>query len=245
MRGGSQRESRIENRESRKQPAPPAILYLPSSILAALFSILVFLTLTGCVTRPKTYHAPDATKFNASSKKLGENIEKTGGTISRAQVRVSAAQKNYDQVASASVDVRDKVVAISKVVPLEFLPEINQLLAAVDAKILKEGELAGNLDGANAEIEQAKKDNAASAVFKAEVQSHFETYQLRATQSAAIATEERNARIVAEKQIVQQKIFRILWKIGGGLLVLGIIALIVLWFLGKVSIKGLRAYFRI
>ena len=211
--------------------------------------VALALCASGCATRPKTYHAPDATKFNASSKKLGRAIEKTDATISRAQAHVSAAQKNYDKVSSASVDLRDRVVALSKVVPPEIVPEVNKLLAAVDAKIVTEGALSTNLNAANAEIEQAKKDNAASAVYKAEVQSHFEVYQRGAIQNAAIATDERNARIVAEKKVIQQKILRWVWRIFGGFIALAIGALFVLWLLGKWSFKGAttaaRAYFRV
>jgi len=199
----------------------------------------------GCATRAKTYHAPDATKFNASSKKLGANIEKTAETIERAQARVAAAQKNYDEVASASLDVRDRVVKLAQAVPPETLPEINQLLAVVDAKIQKEGELSENLTGAYSEIEQAKQYNADSATFRSALQSDFEVYQRGAIQNAADATAERNLRIKAEQQLAKEKWLRLFWRIGGGVLVLGLIALVVLWFMGKWSIKGARAYFRI
>jgi outer membrane murein-binding lipoprotein Lpp len=208
-------------------------LLLPG--VAAIFAALAF---SGCATRPKTYHAPDATKFNAASKKLEANIEKTGATIELAQARVSAAQKNYDEVATASIDVRDRVVALAKVVPPEILPEVNQLLTVVEEKIRKEGELSENLKGAYSEIEQAKKFNADSATFKAEVQSHFETYQRGAIQNATDATDERNKRIVAEKKVIQQKIFRWLWRIGGGVIILSIIGLFILWLLGKWTVKG-------
>lgn len=213
--------------------------------LALISWLAVALGAGGCATRPKTYHAPDPAKFNASAKKLGVNIEKTGATIGRAQARVAAAQKNYDEVATASVDVKDRVVALSKAVPPELLPEVNQLLAAVEAKQLKEGELSVNLDGAYSEIEQAKRDNTASATLKATMQSDFEVYKTGAIQNAAIATNERNLRIVAEKQVFQQKLLRWMWRIFGVFILIGIGVLIFLWFTGKVSIKALRAYLRI
>jgi hypothetical protein len=203
----------------------------------------------GCVTRPKTYHAPDPAKFYASSKKLSEKIEKTGATIARAETQVAAAQKDYDVVAAASIDVRDRVVALSKVVPPEFLPEINQLLGVIEQKQIKEGELSGNIDGAYGEIEQAKKDNAASATAKATLESDFEVYKKGAIQNAADATDERNNRIAAEKQVLQQKLLRWMWRIFGVFILIGAGVLIFLWFTGKWTIKGAttaaRAYLHV
>jgi hypothetical protein len=205
------------------------------SITALFGSSLVF---SGCVTRPKTYHAPDATKFKESAKKLEVNIEKTGATIDRAQLRVAAAQKDFDEVSSASIEVRDRVVELSKIAPPELLPKFEELLAIVDEKTKKEGELSQNLEGAYSEIEQAKKDNNVSETLRTSVLSDFEVYQRGAIKNAADATNERNARIVAEKQVLREKIFRWIWRIGGGVVLLALVGVFILWIAGKWTFKG-------
>lgn len=213
--------------------------------LRSLIVIAIATALTSCATRPKTYAPPDATQVTATTKRLSDAVTKASETATRAERHVKQAQKANDQVAAESATVVNLVNELAKLVPPELAPKVDELKGAVDRQQVATGELTLHLSGAQSEHEQLTKDNLESWAAKIALQVAQARYQADAKQIAQHATDERNARIAAEKQLSREKWARLFWKIGGGFLVLGIIALFILWLAGKWSIKGARAWFKI
>jgi hypothetical protein len=208
-----------------------------SIILAA--SLFLF---SSCATRPKTYTAPDATKVTAATKRLAAAIAKSGETAVRVEAKVREAQENFDRVAASSVSVLAQVHDLEQLVPAELKPRVADLKSAINAQIVDQDKTSESLSGARTELAEFKKDVGEMNAAKVELQSAQTKYQSDAAIVAIAATSERNHRIAAEKQLTQQKIFKWLWRIGGGAVVGGVILLFVT---GKLSIKAIRTYFRI
>jgi hypothetical protein len=191
----------------------------------------------GCVTRPKVYKAPDASKVIATSKRLSAAIDRENETRARAETKVQEAQASEDRVAEHSASVLQLIRELEPFIPAEQKPKFNELKTSADAQIAEEGNLSTALAGVRGEITQLKADQAA-VVKERDQLVKVDQPKLFADgkQLAQSATDERNARIVAEKQLVQQKIFRILWTVGGSVAVLLIVVIIVLAMLGKLGV---------
>lgn len=224
---------------SRKKNCRIAICDLRS--LAVLTAVA--LCVGGCATKPKTWSAPDSKRVDAASRRLSDAEKKVSETADRAEARIVAAQKNTDKLAAHSASVIRLVKELGLLVPPELKPKADALEAAVDAQQSEEGDLVTNLSGARSEMELLrKKDLPEVRNAKQESDDAVAEYKGKAALIAADATAERAARIAAERQLSREKWMRLLWKIGGGFLVLGLIALVVLFALGKISWSGIKLY---
>lgn len=187
--------------------------------------------LSACATRPKQYQAPDAKRLTAA-------VEKATGTAKRAEEHIEKAQAAADKVAVTSVSVLSQVKELATLVPPELRARVLALEESANEVILAGGEVDTHLAGARDEHVTLGKD-------LAEAKAAKEEYQVNAQKLANEATAERNYRIAAEKQLTKEKIARWLWRIGGGVAVIGILVVIGLWFAGKISFAGIRAYLHI
>jgi hypothetical protein len=203
------------------------------SILLAAAAVL----LSSCVTRPKIYKAPDPTRVIATSKRLSAAIDRANETTVRAETKVQEAQASADRVAGHSASVLQLIRELMPNIPTELMPKFVELEKSADAQVQEEGILATSISGARGEIIQLKKDQAAVVKERDQlVQVDQPKLFADGQEIAREATNERNFRIAAEKQLVQQKIFGLLWKIGGVVAILLVVAVVLLAIFGKLGI---------
>jgi hypothetical protein len=178
-------------------------------LIAILVAAMAF---SSCATQHKTYRPPSNVKLEASTKRLAAAVEKATSTAERARGHVEAARKAADKEATSSASVLTQLDDLLKVLPSELKAKGDALKEAVVHDQIDIGEIVTHVDGAQRE------------------------YYANAGKLAKDATDEREARIKAEAQLVKEKWIRILWKIGGGFVVLLIIAGVVLFFTGKLGV---------
>jgi hypothetical protein len=210
------------------------------NISAAFFAALLF---SGCAARPTIYSPPDASKVVATTKRLSAAIEKQNQTTVRAEARVVQVQASSDKIAGHSASVLQLIRELKPLIPAELKPKFDQLEQSADAQILEEGNLAVAASGAKAEIEQLKKDNAGVVKERDQlVNVDFPNYQAAAKKTADAATAESREKVEYKNQLTSQKILKWVLRLGGGAVV---IAIIVLFVTGKISIAAIRTYFRV
>lgn len=218
---------RIEDRNSQR-------LFTLGACLA------VALCAGGCATRPTVYKAPDASRVIATTKRLSAAIARQAETTIRVEAKAQEAQQSSDRIATHSATVINQVDELAKVLPIEFQPQVAQLRAAVDAQIVEEGKLSASLAGMRGEIEQLKSDNAAVVKEKNQLLLDQARYQSDAKRIADAATEESRQKVEYQKQLTSQKIFGLLWKLGGGVVLVGVLVLGFLWFTGRIAISAAK-----
>jgi hypothetical protein len=211
-----------------------------SILLAAAAAVL----LSSCVTRPKIYKAPDPTRVIETTKRLSAAIDRANATTARAETKLQEAQASEDRVAGHSASVLQLLRELKPNIPAELMPKFVELENSADAQIAEEGILSTATAGARGEVAQLKQDQAGIVKEKGQLMVDQATHFIEDRQLAAAATYERNARIAAEKKLVQQKIFRILWTVGGSFAALLVVVAIGLaicgklgWGLAKIGIK--------
>ena len=206
-------------------------------IRALGFSLLCGALLSGCATRPKTYAAPSAARVDASTERLGAAVAKAGETAARAEAKISAAQTSAQKIATGSAELVRQATALEAAAPPDLKPQVQELRARLDAQRAEETLLAASLAAAREEHATLRNDVAEAAAAKAALQKDQAVYQTEARALAQTATEERTARVAAEREITSQKILGWLWKIGGGAVVLALVGGVVLWWTGKLAFK--------
>lgn len=206
-----------------------------------LLLLISFLALScaGCTAPAKKYSAPDATRVAASTRRFSESVAKSSAIAARAKSHVEAAQKAAGAEAAESATIINLVDELAGLVPPELKGKVEELKQSVDRQQAAAGDLATHLSGAQADHEQLAKQNAESTAAEIALKSDQAKYQAGAAAIAAAATNESARRYRAESQLIQQKIWRLAWRIGGGLIVL---VVIVLFIAGKISIAGIRAW---
>lgn len=202
---------------------------LPLLLAAGLFS--------NCSTPHKTYLPPSNAKVTASTKKVTDGAAAAHGTQRQAKQHVVAAQKHNDALVVTGLELQKKLDAIIKIAPPELQPALAAVKADATAIQNDADDLKTELDGAHKKQDETEAHQVKLDQDIAELKIHQGQYESTAQTLATDATNEREARITAEKQLFKEKIFSFLWKLGGGALVLGIIALIVLWWTGKLAFK--------
>lgn len=193
--------------------------------------------LSSCATPHKTYQPPSNAKVTASTKKVTDGATAAHSASRAAKAHVEAAQKHNDALLVTGLDLQQKLDAIIKLAPPELQPALAEVKSdATDMQAHGDG-LKTELDGAHAKQDEVEKHQTKLDQDIAQLKIDQGQYQASAQTLATDATNEREARITAEGQLLKQKILGWLWKIGGGAVVIGIIALIVLWWTGKFAFK--------
>lgn len=179
---------------------------------------------SGCATAPRHYLPPDATKMNASRQRLGQAVEKSRATASRAKSQVIEAQN----LSSAR---NEKLAALKKQVPKELVPAVEDIEAASqqqDAKLAEAVETQIVLESQLTEADNAKIQHEKDDL----------EYQGKAGGLADTATSERNARIKAENSLSWYRWHWFLSWIIAGIGVAVCILIAVLKFTGRLAIAG-------
>lgn len=156
--------------------------------MRSIFTALVLaVVLSGCATRPKQYSAPDPAKMNVSSQRLGTAVTKARATASKARSEVSEA-------AATSKPVKEKLVELKKVVPLEHASAVSDIQVAHEITVLKLDEAIATQTTLDKELQEAE-------AAKQQLQSDQAQYVTDAGKLAEEATAERNKRIKVEKAL--------------------------------------------
>jgi hypothetical protein len=192
--------------------------------------------LGACATSHKTYKPPSNTKLEASTKRLAAAVEKATSTAGRARAHVEAAHAAAKKEEVTAKELSRQVDELLKLLPPELKERGEALKTAIAEDHSDVGEIVTNVYGAQLEHVQLGKDLFEANAAKLQVDIDKAEYYENAAQLATDATTEREARIKAESQLVKEKWIRILWKIGGGFVVLLIIAGVVLFFTGKLGV---------
>jgi cellobiose-specific phosphotransferase system component IIB len=202
-----------------------------------LLAIACFALLLGaCATPHKTYLPPSNVKLEASTKRLAAAVEKATSTAARAREHIEAAQAAAKKEAVTAKELGKQVDELIALLPPELKPRGDALKKAVAEDQADVGDIATHVYGAQLEHVQLGKDLYEANAAKLQVDIDKREYYANAGKLAKDATDEREARIKAEAQLVKEKWIRILWKIGGGFVVLLIIAGVVLFFTGKLGV---------
>ncbi len=206
-----------------------------------MVAIAVAIALSGCVSRPKVYSAPDASKVTATTTRLSAAIKKTDDAIAVVEIRAQAAQESSDKVASHSASVLQLIKELAPFIPPEQKEKFDALQAAADAQIVEEGNLSTIMTQERGEITQLKAKQADVVKERDQlVKTDIPNYQAAAKRIADSATAESAAKVDVQKQLVSQKLLGIFWKIGGGLFVVILIGAGVLFALGKLGWAGAK-----
>lgn len=180
-----------------------------------LLSAFAFLLLCSCATRPKTYLPPDSTKLKASTTRVSTAVAAAHASANKARATVSSA--------SAMAKHAKTEVAKIKNVPAALVQEVSDLDVKLTEAQTQQTELENHLreaDVARAQVEKDKND-------------YFNAAQSLAND----ATNERNARIKAEKSLSW---YRWHWwgswiALGLGIVACGVFAF--LKFTGRLALK--------
>lgn len=202
-----------------------------------IFVIFVAALLCSCTTPEKTYHAPNDAHIVATTKTLNEKVQKAVQTAYKARQATSEAQESAKRLIGLAKTVSDKLEALRKNVPAEYRGAVEDVQTAEKAQSNEEAVIRQKtLDAAghqtNLEVQLNEAERARRAVIAAQ-----DEYQLGAGEIARDATDESRRRFKAESQLLQQKLYRWLFRGAlGTILIVGVLVVIA-WKLGWKFIK--------
>lgn len=210
-------------------------------LLVLFVASAVALCAGGCATRPTIYTAPDASKVAATTKRLSAAIAKSEATRVRVEAKAQEAQESSDKIAAHSVSVINLLRELEPFIPAEQKPKFDELKSAADAQLVEDGKLSVSLAGMRDEVEQLKKDHAAVVVERDRLVVDQAKYQADAKKIADAATKESEGKAKYKNQLTSQRILKWVFRGLGSALIL---AIVVLFVTGKISIAAIRAYLR-
>lgn len=205
-----------------------------------LIVLVAAAALSSCGTRPKTYVAPSGAHVEKQTKRVAAAVKSATESAARAQTKVADAKTKADTISADSIAIADRVDKLEAVVPPEVVPQVVELRGSIEALQAQERDLVALLEDAKREHEQLAKDLHEAKVARIDLEIAQAGYKRDAEKLARSATEERDFRIAAEKQLFRQKLFGALWKIGGAVAIVGALVLAFLWFTGRIAFAGAK-----
>jgi hypothetical protein len=195
------------------------------------------LLLVGCTTPHKTYRPPSSAKVDASTKLVKEGIDRAHEKASRAKRQLEDAQKSDDKIAVLSVTVQQKLDALIKSAPAEMKAGLTDVKTDVTGMQTEQGILRGFLNDAHATHTDLDQHILVVKEHVSKLEGNQRDYYTEAQRLASDATNERESLIRVEQQLIKQKIFGWLWKIGLGAAAILTVILIFLWITGRLAVK--------
>lgn len=199
--------------------------------------LFVAIILCSCTTPAKTYRAPNDARVVATTKTLNEKVQKAVATASKARQSTKEAQASALRLVKLAKDVSEKLEILAARVPAELKPLVQDVRAAAQAQAAEEAIIRAKTEltfghQANLEVQLNEAERARLAVIAAQ-----DEYQLGAGEIARDATDESQRRFEAESQLLQQKLYRWLFRgLIGTVLLVGI-AVVIAWKLGWKLLK--------
>jgi len=204
--------------------------------LCAIPVICCCFLLGACVTTHKTYQPPSNAKVEASTKQVKTDIAAAHQLATDSRKSVVEAQKNADTLTVTSATLEGKATELEAAVPDAFKPAMHEIVSGISEMQATEGTLTMNLAQSNTKNDALEAKLVQLETHESQLEQNQSEYYANAQKLANNATAEREFRIKAEDQLVKEKWIRILWKIGGGFVVLVIIALVILYFTGNLGV---------
>lgn len=190
----------------------------------------------GCVSSHKTYQPPSNAKVTASTKRVTDGAAAAHASQRKAKEHVVAAQKHNDALLVTGLDLQQKLDAIIKQAP----PELQGALAEVKGDAT---DIMSHAEGLETELKGAhtKQDETEAHQVKldqdiVQLKKDQGEYQSNAQGLADNATQERENLITVQKERNSLRFTGILWKLGGVLFVVIIIAIIILKVTGRLAL---------
>jgi hypothetical protein len=202
--------------------------------------LAVALCAGGCATRPKTYTPPSAAKMNASSERLNRAVVKAHETANKARKQVVNTAQAADRMAQHSSTVRAKLAELAKKVPVELKAEVAAIGAEAESEHTEETNVVTGLRDTQVTQSILEKDLGELVASRDQLKGDQVQYVADAGKLANSATEERNYRIAAEKQLSLQRWYGRFLKIGIFLVIAIVILFFVLKFTGKLGLVAAK-----
>jgi hypothetical protein len=225
------RETQFPPTEKSKQR--PMII---KRFIVATLQLFIIFTLCSCVTSHKIYQPPDATKLKKAVARLNTAIDKSHKTAASARTKVDEAVKKSDEINVESQALDTRLDELKKQAPPELQPQIEQIQKLREAQQSRQDEQDKILADAQHLNDQLAKDNTEVTAAQDDVHKNGEQYLADAQQLANKATEEREARIAAESQLLKEKILKALGITGAIVFFVTLIGGFIMWKLGKFAI---------
>jgi chromosome segregation ATPase len=191
--------------------------------------------LVGCATRPHTYEAPDQTKVVESTRQVKEGVRKSRAAAGEAKAIVQKEQERTDKLIVQSRTLAGKLDEIIAAAPEELKLPLEVAKSDLGELQREQEDLKLGLGNAWTKQNETEQHLSGTETRIAELENRQVTYYAEAQKLAATATEERNYRIAAEKQLSTQRWFGWLWKLGAFLLIGLVIAFFAAKALGKLG----------
>lgn len=199
-----------------------------------LLPLLAMLLLGACAHRASHFDAPDASKLQASARKLSSAVIASRDAVKEASTAVKTAKANHDAESVRIAEIEPKVLSLLRVTPMELRPFVDAIEAdvialhgehdttahSIDAALVAQGVATAKLEEANAAKNEVEK---LSPGFLAEV--------ARLTERANRAEQ---AWAKDSKELVGMKLHRLM----GWIIMVAGIALCALWGFAKIATRG-------
>lgn len=193
-----------------------------------------------CVAPAKKFKAPSDVKVKATQKVLTEKQVQARATAKKAREATLKAQRSARDLIALANNVKDKLGILLGKVPPELIPMVTDIQTAHEAETKQEEQVRTDVADAvawNTRLEEHQKEEEKARV---DTISAADEYAGAAAGLAQEATDADARRYKAESQLLKEKVYRILWKIGGGLFVTILIVVIALWLFGKLGLVGAK-----
>lgn len=184
---------------------------------------LAALSLGACASPAVNYKAPSPAKLNAATTRLYTSIKTAHTNADKARTHIQTAKKS-------SADVKTKLADLKKKAPKELQDDIDAIIESHTAE-------SDNITNAAATQDELEKNFAQIEKDKAQVESEKNAYYLNGEKLAQEATKESVARYQAQSQLIKDKFYGWVWKIGTALAIIVVILIVVLSLAGKLALK--------
>lgn len=206
----------------------------PIPVIVAAMLLFAFCS---CTTPHKTFRPPSSAQVDKSNKILTEKVARARETATKSRQATLEAQESAKKLMALAKTMKEKLGVIKERVAPEIIPLVTEAQTTALAQDSEELVLRSKLSEAvefNDVLQQRQQEEESA---RAQLQFDQNTYALGAADLARDATTEREKRITVEKKLLQQRLLGWLWKVGGGLVLLAVVALVILWLSGKIFFK--------
>jgi hypothetical protein len=207
---------------------------LRTTLLALSFALFA----GGCATRQHVYAPPDNAKVIEATRKVKEGIVKSKEKAHEVKKDLIGATESRDRLIVVSHNLSEQLDAIIAVAPKELIPALDKAKDYSVAGELEQSVLSKFLDSGQGKVDSLEIEIGSAERWQVTLETRQGEYHTEAQSLADTATNERTARIKAEKALSW---YRWHWYIGWivmglGVIVCGIFAF--LKFTGRLALKS-------
>lgn len=194
------------------------------------------LILGACVSPAKVWKPTSDVKVKATAKVLNEKVATARATAVKSQAATQAAQASAQKLIALSADVQSKLAVLKAAVPKEAIPLVDAVSAAVVLQTNEEAISRQRTTEAVAWDTQLAVQLADAEKARLATVAATDEYAVGDAGLAQDATNERADKIKVQKALIASRFGGFLMKAGAILFVVVVIGLVILWFMGKLSL---------